>query len=107
MNAFLNAKEFKLEIDSFEDVLDSDLEMVVQRGTYAEQVFRFAPAGTIHNHIYEKKLKKARRLQDFPGGTDELVQLISEGKVFTFSSLEPMMNRPEYPCSIIEANNPK
>ncbi len=102
MNAFLNAKEFKLPVDSFNDILKRDEDLIVLDGSYTSELYQFAPEGTVFNDIWEKKLKGQSRSFGF-GDMKEVIQLVEEGKAFVHVSLEGPMSRPEYPCQIIEA----
>ena len=44
MNAFLAAKNLVLPINNYEEMLDSDLKLIMSRGTTYEDLFKNAPA---------------------------------------------------------------
>ncbi len=98
MNAFLNAKKLTFTINSYEDVLESDMDLLVLEGLFMESYFRYAPKGTVYHQIYIEKLLGKKRLGDY--SMDNAVELVAEGKALIFEGLIPFLLRPEYPCAI-------
>ncbi len=101
MNAFLNAKIISMPINSYEEVLKSNMELLVYSGYITETMFKLSPPGSLFNDIYLKKLKDKKRMDDYEG-IDGSIQRVIDGDAIIFSSLDPFYKKPDYPCDIVE-----
>ncbi len=106
MNAFLNERDYRLPIDSYEDLLSSPLDLIINKGTFTEQLFAFAPAGTILHEIFEKKLRGKKRLQDY-GGLAEGLKLVAQGKAIMYRGIPEIVFEPAYPCKLVDTRQPR
>ncbi len=101
MNAFLAVKTLNLEINSYEDVLESPVFVIVYRGSAAENNFKLAQPGTTLFEIYKQKVKNFPSYQDV-GGLQPTLDLIKKGEAIYGGDLETLMAMDDYPCSIID-----
>ncbi len=56
MNSFLAVKTFSLPINSFEEILDTDLGVVVWKDSAGEAFYKLAPEGSVRRQIYKEKI---------------------------------------------------
>ena len=101
MNAFLSIKNYNLPINSFEDILDSPMELLIYGGTSTEDLFRSSHPDSVYGRIYKAKLLDKDRIED-KGGDDEAFQLVKKGRAMITGGLSEPMLRPEYPCRIVD-----
>ena len=99
MNAFLAVKTFTYPINSYDDILDSDFDLVVWKGTIWEDLYKLAPSGSLFKSIYHAKVK------DFPGmkelgGSEETLALVEKGETLYGGSLAPLFSSNKYPCKV-------
>ncbi len=97
MNSFLTAKVFTLPINSLEDILNSELDFIVHRGLYQEELFMHASGGSVLKEIYDRKLLGKKRFGDY----EDVIELVKNDKAILFTSVEPFIVREDYPCDII------
>ena len=101
MNAFLAAKIIKMPINSFEDVVESDMEFLVKRGFLTESMFSHAPSGSLYHDIYREKLLDKKRMDDY-GGIAGSIKHVIDGDAMIFTSLDPFLRKAEYPCQMVD-----
>ncbi len=58
MNAFLTARELKLPFNSYEEILDSDLDAITFKESSNEEYFKSAPKGSILRRMFDEKISK-------------------------------------------------
>ena len=54
--AFLSVKSFSLPINSFNDVLDSDMDVIVYTNDATADMYKLAPNGSVLHQIYQEKI---------------------------------------------------
>ncbi len=101
MNAFLNVKPFQMPIDSYEDVITSDMDLIVQKGLFTEQVFMFAPEGSLFREIFNQKLNGKKRFHDY-GDFEGVMDAVKSGDAMFYYNLLGVMKRNDYPCEILD-----
>ncbi len=101
MNSFLTAKVFRLPINSYEDVISTDMDLILHRGYYEENVFKFAPQGSLFKEVYNRKLLGKPRFHDYDG-LEDVLERVKDGKAMYFTGTDAMMIRADYPCAMTD-----
>ena len=99
MNAFLTVKTFSLPIDSYEDILDTDMNVIVWKGTIWEDMFALSPKGSPFQTIHQTKVQSQLGLKEL-GGIDKALEIVQKGHALYSGSLVPLLNTPFYPCAV-------
>ncbi len=102
MNAFLNVKVFRVPINSHEDIIDTDMDLVVKKGVYTEQVFMFAQEGSLFQAIFDKKLKGTKRFHELGNNDDAVLDIVKRNKAIYLHDLFAIVDREDYPCGILD-----
>ena len=102
MNAALNSQVDNIEINSWQDVLESNHKIIFYNGGITEGMFKYAPKGSVLNKIYQKKMANVtgeNTLQNI-GYEGAISALLSNDDYLVIDSEEPYLNFNEYPCQI-------
>ena len=101
MNASLNVYAENLPINSWEDLLSSNYNLLIWQGTAAEDQFKSAPNFSILNKLYYEKIltvPEENHLQNI--GYHGALQYILRNEAVAFVEFEPYSMLEEYPCQI-------
>ncbi len=101
LKATLAVQTLVLPINNLEEILSSDLDLLLKSASYLESGFQLAPKGSLMNRIYDKKLHGKKRVQEI-GGMEASLKLVEEGKAIYASGIDTVLIRPQYPCKIID-----
>ena len=99
MKSFLTIKTTRYPYETFEDILDSDLEVIVFHGAMEEEHFKHAPEGSVMRQIYLEKIKDKKSLQDI-GGYAKVHDYIHKGGAVIWDSKALMARSHLYPCGV-------
>ena len=113
MNAALNSQVDNIGINSWQDVLDSDYKMLFWAGSAVENVFKYAPKGSVLNKIYQKKIAnvpKENLLQNINCSCSFyecciIQKLISNDDYLVLDHEEGYIHLKEYPCQITKISS--
>ncbi len=101
LKAALSVRAFKLSINSYEDILDSNLDVLVWKNGAPEDKFRLAAPGSIHRQIYEMKIHNKPGVNEV-GGHAESMELVRKGRAVLYGASESRMALPIYPCKVTD-----
>ncbi len=89
-----------LSINSYQDILDSDLNVINYKGSSTEEMYKAAPKESILNQIYIQKAK------DYPGfyelGHETVIDRIIDNKAIFHGNLDDFLHLDEYPCKLTD-----
>jgi hypothetical protein len=103
LNAALNVKVLNLPINSWEDLAESDCNVLVWMGTQVHDIFKFAESGTAKQVIYDKHITHLPPEEFLSGlGYEGGIKKVIDGSSVLVSELESFELLPEYPCKIID-----
>lgn len=108
MNAALNVRRENYPIENWQDVLESDLNVLVWQGSIINDIFEFAPDGSTLKSIFDRKISQTpidERLSSL--GYSGSVKYMLEDLAVVYIEYEPfkMMARQKYPCQLSFLNN--
>ncbi len=101
MKAVLSIRVLKLPINTWEDVLESPLELITWDASYFAELMKFSPKGSIARQIYEQKIYNQDTLQD-KGGLKAVLELVEEGNSILGSGIESTILNKRYPCQLLD-----
>ncbi len=104
LKATLAIQSLTLPINSLDDILASELDLLLWRATFLESAFKLAPKGSLMRQIYDEKLHGKKRVNDV-GGKYASLQLVEDGKAIYTAGIDSIITRPEYPCKIIDVKS--
>ncbi len=97
LKAALSIRYFHLPINSWQDVLESPLDLIVNKGAYTEDFFKNSAPGTVHRDIYEEKIKDKKGYLE----TNDMDE-VKQGKALVFGGVDTRILLPEFPCQIMD-----
>ncbi len=100
LNASLNVKFYQLPINSWEDIVHSDFDVMIWQGGAVDSMLTNSPPGSVMQKIYEEKIKHSDVLNGF--STKEAIGKVLDGSSIIFDYLGTYKEMPEYPCKIID-----
>ncbi len=99
LNAFLAVKIVSFPIDSYDDILKIEENVIVWKGTVWEAQYKQASQGSLFREIYEAKVQHQPGLVEL-GGTDKVLDLVSKGEAIYSGTMIPLYKSRFYPCLV-------
>ena len=96
MNAFLTARELKLPFNSYEEILDSDLDTITFKESSNEEYFKSAPKGSILRRMFDEKISKDPGALEL--GYAVVRKIVLNGKAVYAGDLETLLIPSENRC---------
>ncbi len=98
----------QLPISSWEDVRDSDYNLIVWRNGVVEDMLRESPKGSAMRQIYEKKLlNQPEELHLNRMGYDESINHVLDSSSVLYTLIGPYLLMEGYPCDFVEVQQLK
>ena len=101
LKAALSVRNLKLPINSFQDILDSDLDLILWKNGALEDSFRLSAPDSDMKRIHESKIKDKPGANDL-GGNAPVLELVKNGQGLFYASAENKMVLPIYPCQVTD-----
>ncbi len=101
MNAFLSVKSFNVPIGSWEDVLTTDLDVIIQDNPYTMELFSMSHPDSTFYKIYQEKIMGQKTFAEH-GGKEGVMSALVSGKALYIGELIWIFESKQYPCTIID-----
>ena len=101
MNAFLSIKHVHMTIKSYEDLLKTDLDLLLVKDSSIEDIFKNSPKGSLKHQVYLKHIKQSPSISDI-GGNKAAIEKVKLGEAFTLEDSVVYSQLPSYPCQVTE-----
>ncbi len=100
-NAFLAVEVFRVPLQSWEDVLESQYNVILQTNPHTYELFSLAPSGTVFNKIFKKKIVGQKTFEDY-GGEEGVLAKVIKGEAIYIGDLVWIYQSGHFPCSVID-----
>ena len=108
MNAALNVEVDNMPIQSWQDLYQSQYQILTVPGTFPYSKFTNAPEGSLMNKIYKEKVKTVPRHKQLGAITfEESVSVLLNEKYVAYYEMDSFTSYEEYSCQIVDLKYPE
>ena len=108
MNAALNVEVDNMPIQSWQDLYESQYQILTVPGTFPYSKFKNAPEGSLMNKIYNEKVKTVPNEKQLGAITfEESVSVLLNEKYVAYYEMDSFTSYEEYPCEIVDLKYPE